>query len=332
MRMRSYALTFVAVAAGFFSFVILANVTIDPEGVLGTGLIGDSINPNDRYIRFRDYKRDADRYDALLFGSSRAATIPLEDLSTRLGGIGIASFSVVGGTIVDHLPVLRYVLRTKAEKGQRLRAVFLLLDIDGFGAIPATNRSIQTLLAPELTGETRERFYWKYLTAIQFRAWRREIERAWNGRRADRREALAPPYRVAAAAATSDAPPPRPAPPEDHAPPATITPAEIERQLALLREFVALCREHGVRLIVASPPVHRIKRAHLDPAEIERVRAEITAIVPVWDFGSPDWLSDRTELWLDTGHFDVSVGAMLLDRIFGGDTSFPGEFGRLYTR
>ena len=71
-----------------------------------------------------------------------------------------ASFAVVGGSFVDYIPMLEFVLRDKRARGERLRAVFLALDVDGFGSKPFTNYSNQFLLPPALSGESAARFWW----------------------------------------------------------------------------------------------------------------------------------------------------------------------------
>ena len=77
-----------------------------------------------------------------------------------------ANFSVIRGMLPDFLPALEYVLADKAKRGQRLRAVFLLLDIDTFGDPAATNRYIETLLPQALSGESGVYFWWRNLTAL----------------------------------------------------------------------------------------------------------------------------------------------------------------------
>ena len=56
----------------------------------------------------------------------------------------------------------------------------LLLDLDFFGKTPWTNNNINSFLSPELTGEFSARYWWRYLTAFQFRLWR-DVVRAELG-------------------------------------------------------------------------------------------------------------------------------------------------------
>jgi hypothetical protein len=109
------------------------------------------------------------------------------------------------------------------------------------------------------------------------------------------------------------------------------TPRDLALHLGLLRQFVALCRQHDVRLIVAAAPLNRRNAMLYGAEELARRRRMVAAVVPLWDFGSPDWLSDRPELWSDDRHFRPPVGKMMLEAIFNArDGSTPADFGHLY--
>lgn len=341
MQARTYSLAALSVAFGLFAAVAVANLLVDPEAVLGTGVLGKPLNFNDRYLSMEAYEADPDRYDGLLFGASRGNVFPLDLLSEQMGGATFANFSAIGGQIIDHVAVLEHVLRTKAARGKRLRAVFLLLDVDLFGDRQFANRTIQSQWHPVLTGESRARFKWRYLTAIQTQAWRDEVRRAM-ARAAVRTEgapddkASAPRVRSASLdrepAVASDATSPAMPPPE------TITTRDdFARQLALLAKFAALCRAGDVRLVVALSPLRDVNAARFDRVDFEAAVARIADIVPVWDFDVPAWLSQRPDLWLDTSHYAPAVGRMMLERIFGIADVTPYErapdgFGMLRTR
>jgi hypothetical protein len=330
MRARSYAIALIGAAFGLFLAVVIMNIVIDPQAVLGTGLIGRSTNVNDRYQKFLAYESSSSKFDGLLFGSSRAPAIPRDLLSRHMGGVNFADFSVAFGLISDHLPVLQYVLREKAARGERLRAVFLLLDADLFGRTPATDRNIQSYMPPEITGESRGRFVWRYLTAIQFKAWRADIGRAL----------AAMPAQAAHAAerGTPGAPPREPAADRERARSAlpqsareriTARPSFIT-QITALEKFVAICRQHKVRLVVALSPLRRDNAAKFETDGLASAAKDIAGIVPVWDFGIPDWLSDRPDLWRDESHYTSDVGRMMIERIFGIEpTLAPRDFGTL---
>ncbi len=324
MHPRTYALAAIAAGAGMFLALVATNLIIDPQAMFGTGVLPRTLNANERYVQFAAYQAAPGTYDGLLFGSSRAKIMPLDELSRRMNGVKFASFAVAGGMLSDHLPVLEFVLREKARLGQRLRAVLMLIDIDVFGTPPQTNQNIQMLLPPPLTGENPVRFWWRYLTAIQFRTWGSVIREA----RKKSRSAEAPKAGVAAAATEAV----RPA--IAHAKPPASDPVlpprrgisdrgDFPRQIALLERFAALCRQHGTEFIVVITPLHPSKEHDFDLDDISQAIEPISRIAPVWDFTGSYRLLDRPDLWRtdlmahDTSHFGMEVALMMVRRIFG---------------
>ena len=146
--------------------------------MFGLELFPNKRNENLRYAQYLAYRKAEPSIGGLMFASSRGSGIPLDVLSARTGGVRYADFTVGAGMITDHLPVLERAIRDKAARGEHLKQVFLLLDVDLLGERPTTNRNPQTQLHPDLTGEDPVRFWVRYLTAIQFRAWRDDVRRA----------------------------------------------------------------------------------------------------------------------------------------------------------
>lgn len=325
MRPRTYALGLTTAAVALFTLTVAANLIVDPQQIFGTGVLGRPLNPNDRYQKFLSYEAQANSYDGLYFASSRGV-VPLDELSRLMEGVRFANFSIVGGQIVDYLAILDYVIREKVAKRSYLSAVFVQLDIDSFGDRPIANRALQYYWPPELTGESPARFEWRYLTAIQFSTWWGEIGRTWkrwqtlglisqasaqNSRDGTIASSPATPFELIEITARPDYP----------------------RQLALLKQFVATCRTRNVNLIVVLSPLHRNNVRRYAIADLERAVEDISRLVPVWDFGSPDWLSERRDLWFDESHFTPEVARMMLSRIF--DKNMPAnlqQFGRLIRR
>ena len=60
-----------------------------------------------------------------------------------------------------------------------------------------------------------------------------------------------------------------------------------------------------------------------------RVAGRIARVVPLWDFGTPDWLSDRGDLWADPSLFKPEVGEMVFGHMFGCADLPTRHFGAL---
>jgi len=326
---RVYALALISAAAALFAGVVGANLLIDPQAVFGTGFFGRPANANDRYERLREYQADPKRYDAILFGSSRAFVLPHLELSGHLDGARLANFAVVGGMLNDYLPTLEYVLRDKSSRGERLRVAVVQLDVDAFGGPPFNRQGLQYALPPAISGESATRFWWKLLTSIQLRAWRSTIKGAAerpNFASAPNALPLAPPTLSGLGELlgvhAANAQPLRPAAG------GTLAGSPRERlterpgyadQIRLLERFVALCRGHDIRLIVMAPPIGRSSADRLDRTDLLNAIQHLSSIVPLWDFTLATPILDSPEYWTDSHHFRADVGTMMVRRIFADD-------------
>jgi hypothetical protein len=343
MRPRIFAISLIGIGGFLFTVVAAVNFILDPFNVFETKLVSyHRTNGNDRYRRFLEYQADAEKVQGLMFASSRGNRIPVEELS-RLSGIRFASFAVTAGMITDHLPMLEYALREKARRGQRLRSVFLFLDLDVIGVRPNTNRVYHAMLPPALTGESRARFFWRYLTAIQFRTWRVTIQDLLRQRRAEQPlGTTAQPndgWRILAllrpsAAHAQELPEPgRPILRETLAL-RLVNSVHYAQHLELLRRFVDLCRENGVELKVAVTPLRRERVAEFFESELRQVLADLIRVVPIWDFAFERAVAENQEYWLGDGdYFTAAVGGMIVRRLLGEDLPPPwSAFGQLRTQ
>jgi hypothetical protein len=342
-----------AVIVGFallFAGTVFANVFIDPEGVFG-GAASNKTNLNSRYLEFEHYRLDASQIDGLILASSRGQALDNNLFAKRSGSRQILNFSVPFGLVTDHLPLLKYVLRDKQERGERLKSVLLLLDVDLFGKTPWTNTNIDAFLPPALSGESPIRFWWRYLTAFQYGHWRNSLRMRYRSARSGDGvgTAAASPQPILASllpttivrwpsmlqasvvTASSEV---RAVAAED-----AMTAAhrgrqssnsrrpDLTRQLSYLKQIVMLCRDNGVSLAIATSPMVRANLNGYPPGELEALTDELSRLTPIWDFASPPWLADSPGYWTDFSHFSNAVGTMMIDRMFGGDSP-PVDFGR----
>jgi hypothetical protein len=348
MTSRNFSLAMIVGFGLLFAGTVFANVFVDPQGVFGNDPAGRE-NPNWRYLKFKSYQREAAQIDGLVFASSRGNSLDNELLANRSGNRHILSFSVPYGLVTDHLPFLRYVLRDKKDRGERLKSVLLLLDIDLFGKPAWTNNNIDAFLPPALTGESSFRFWWRYLTAYQYGNWRDSLR--LRNRTADRinqavvvsteplmagltptiiRQATLSGVITASSEATGRM-----------AAEGALAAAhrsrqswnarrpDLERQVSYLKQIVKLCQDNGVMLTIATSPMVRANLDGYPPGELEALTAELNQLTPMWDFSSPPWLADDPKYWADISHFSRAVGTMMIDRMFGGDSTSPTDFGRL---
>jgi hypothetical protein len=336
--MRRYAHAVMAIGAAWLIATMAANVLIDPQAVFGTDLVRSHHNANHRYLALQAYQAAPDRYDAMLFASSRGNAFDRPLLAERLGVQAVANFSVPFGLLTDHLPELDYLVRDKAARRQRLAAVVLMLDADFFGKQPWTNLNIDSFLPPQISGESPLKFWWRYLTAFQFRNWKEDMvgrvaaalppPSDRPGRARPIAASFLPGAGLGAVARSLDAT--TAAALEETSAPEIRS--DFARQLALLRAFVSLCRAHDIRLIAGFSPLNRRNVDDEHAPDNERIVEAVSRVLPVMDFGRPKWLSDRPDLWVDFSHYSPTVAAMMIDRMLGRVTNAPADFGQLRGR
>ena len=259
------------------------------------------------------------------------------------------------GLVTDHLPLLQYVLSDKRARGERLKSVLLLVDLDLFGKSPWTNTNIDAFLPPALSGESPVRFWWRYLTSYQYGNWRGTLRRRYltaglenskNSAAGSRHSTLADLSLITVAQGSPMQQP------SGHAssdiPAGVIADAVVEahrsrqswnarrpdltRQILYLEQIIKLCRDNGVVLTVATSPMVRANLNGYPPGELEALTVELNRLTPIWDFASPPWLADGPSYWLDISHFSKAVGTMMIDRMFAAGSSAPADFGRLRLR
>jgi hypothetical protein len=347
---RTFALSVIAGAGLLLGVTLCANVLTDPQSVFGIHLIAQSADPNWRYLLFKQYQRDPSPVDGIIFGSSRAAYIDGPAFGDRIGSPQVLRFAVPYGLITDHLPLLQYVLNDKRARGEQLKSVLLLLDLDLFGKTPWTNTNINAFLPPVVSGESAVRFWWRYLTAFQYRKWRDSVRRhnrdaaSMQSGSAERDE-LAQPSAVAAfpiiaiggdgasrsmqIAASGQLADEAIALSHRSRKSWNAERPDLARQISYLAQFVEFCRSNNVALTVATSPMSRANLEGYPDGELEALTEKLNRLTPIWDFSSPKWLADNSNYWADFSHFSDAVGLLMLDRMFLGNSSSPADFGRL---
>ena len=321
MQPRTYCLSLVATAFTLFALVAGLNLVLDPQAAFGTRLVPSSFR-NDRFVQFAAYQAAADTHDGVLFASSRGRFIPHDELGNRMNA-NFATFTLDGGTLSDHVPLLEFIVRQKTARQKPLKAAMLLLDVEEVGNPPAALLFDNTVMPPEVTGENKLRFWWRHLTWVQLRAWRGAFREAWRlsggivgaARAQERREHEQMNPQVPFAVSYLHKP---------------IRQRDgFDRDLGLLRRFVTLCREHRISLVVAVSPLNPRNPILHDP-DLAQAIDRISAVVPLWDFTrQTHLLPDLKRYWMaDGSHFTAEVGRLMLRRMFGEELPGPWkDFG-----
>jgi hypothetical protein len=99
-----------------------------------------------------------------------------------------------------------------------------------------------------------------------------------------------------------------------------------------LREIVRLAQAHKVRLVLFINPLH--KNVFLDcGADLERFKRELSRLSGFYDFSGLNSVTTDNFNYLETSHYRLRVGDLVIARIFADRTvKVPEDFGRWVTR
>lgn len=352
MRTRTFSLALIACGLLPVLATAAANIVIDPQLMFRTGIISGQLNPNTRYQRYLDYLAHAQEVDGLLFATSRGGAFDPAAVARAMGVKSVAPFAVPSGSTSDALPILQFVLRNKAEHGgEPLRHVLLLLERDNFGVRPYTNVNIDGFLPPEVSGESRLRFWMRYLVAVQSWNWRDTLRSHMRQAAAPRAQAepvvqLASLQRglVVRSDAVGEggasgllqqisAQKPDATDADRLKQKAQSRAPFLDVQLAELGRIIELCRRHDVKLTVVVGPLTDTLSLRFEPGYLDRLVDRINQVSDIWDFPSPSWLAAGTStFWYEASHYRPVVADMMLQRMFGNGAGVPDDFGRLRPR
>lgn len=313
---RRFALILIALALAFPWTLALANLAFDPYAILGTSPLPAETTRNDRFLTYEAYTRERARVDAIVLGASRVGcAFAREDLERAVPGARFARLWGAASNPVEQLQMLRAVLRDRGHGAPPLRLIILQLDLDNLG-FDSGDRTVAARLHPEVTGQARIAFFIEALFAA---SWRQ----------------MALKYRVNAAAGfAAPASPCERAPGLRGGPPQPAMREVVSRrpafaaQMAAVAQIVALARDHAVRLVVMTAPLHPWRAAELDAADLARTLARLSAITPLWHFAAPPWLAGDPALWVDPSHYVRAVGRLMIARALNQPgIEVPADFG-----
>jgi hypothetical protein len=312
-----------------------------------------------RYYQYQQYNKQASQIEGLVFGSSRSYPITDELLQRYLPQRGkFINLAMAFGGMTDFVPMLEYILRDKAQRGEAIRNIVLLLDIDFFGKQPWTNFNIAAFLPPALSTESAGRFWWRYLTAVQMKSWNDTIRASITAHDATPAASRLPSPVVRAGLIATPLPPairpvlvndanenaPKDRPAQGAAPAGAVAGVvtyardrvasnsvrpDLDHQVELFARIVALCRDHGIHLLVITSPILRYYMDSYVPGDLQHNVDLLARFTPIWDFATQGDIADRADLWIDDSHFRRPVVEMMLSRVFAQGDSSAAKFGRL---
>jgi hypothetical protein len=313
----------------------LFNYLADPYGLFRQNFRYQFIEPNKNFIKTRYLSAHPDRYDCLLFGSSRANFIDVR----KIDGYRCYNMASARALPQDYLNNLRYLLK----KGMQVRMVLAGLDDFDFRVDPASYLSEPSRHPyPPVVGQSLLNFYLKNLFSLHDRDIVKEVLKGYSALvRGEKGARIS--YDMFGTGQTY--PPPEAdraieANPEGH----RADPVFTRRRVATgdymkgvlqdIASLVDLARRNRIRLILFVNPLYKTVFVDGGPEEFDRFKRELVKITDFYDFSGINSITADSAYYYEPSHYRFVTGDMILGRIFGGETGRmpPQDFGVLVTR
>ena len=103
--------------------------------------------------------------------------------------------------------------------------------------------------------------------------------------------------------------------------------------LEILRELVALCKEHHIQLIIFTTPHHRTVIDHFLEEEYIAFLKGLSEVTSYWDFAGYNSITTDNRNYFTHSHYRPSVSRLIAARIFDDKTlDVPKDFGVWVTK
>ena len=90
----------------------------------------------------------------------------------------------------------------------------------------------------------------------------------------------------------------------------------MKETLQSIREIVDTCKSHKIKCIFFINPIHHTTYKYTDIAQLNKFKEELAKITPYYDFALPSLITQDNSYWIETSHYTLEVGDMILDTIF----------------
>ncbi len=305
-----------AVRLSLFSVDKEINQTVYPDGI------------NQHMFNTEVILRHPEKFDSLLFGSSRTAQIDVAKISA--GHYYNMSYSL--GLPSQHLAILRTLL----GRGVKLKAVVIGLDDISF-SLPAVSKKKELIriMHPEAGGPNRLEIFgvyffrkpglkelgrWKDRVLLGKRKGRviiseQGVNLGWRDKDELVEKAGRPIFNYTVKKYE----------------PIIYPPQNEEAAFAVIAELLALAREHHFSLTFFINPIYW--QLYLNNADaMMRAKERLATLTDFYDFSGYNSVTTNAMNYYEESHYRYPVGDWIMARLFGDGPPPPADFGVRVTR
>ncbi len=322
MDYKKYTIIILCILYGCLLSVALINLVVDPFYIFRTPFLRVQAQINDRHAKIEDLKKEKGKFNFYILGSSRIYSTPPDMIEKYIPSGKGYNLATIAATVTEHLLHVKYLIK---KNGHPVKTLYIGLDIDFcFGIKMHNDQDYLLKLHPEVSNTNPIGFYWSYLSILPKGDIKRKL-RANFGKKRGPNSQFGEDGTLALGSETEDSRIFL----DKGADLKNIIKDKVSREnLEVLRELVALCRQHHIQLIIFTTPHHRIVMDHLLEKEYISFLRGLSDITPFWDFSGYNSITMDSKNYLEHSHYKPSVSRLIAARIFNDTTlTVPKDFG-----
>ncbi len=313
---------------------MLINYIVDDYGIVRDDFSRQFQEPNQRFVKIKYLIDHKDRYDSLLFGSSRVLHIDNKKIQTgHYYNMGYSE-----GLPKNHLDNIKLLI----ENGIRIKNVIIALDDFSYQVNPESHL-FDLLRQPHylVSGKRKVDFYGEYFMNIKKVSSSLNNYMQFNYRKSDGAASPQVTYDIydsgrvlcttCDSAIESNV--------EKHnndqkfKKPDHYDGDYLSNTLRDVGELVSLAKEHNIKLIVFINPIHQTTYLDTDLPLFFEFKRQLAEMTDYYDFSGLNTITTNNYYYYETSHYRPMVGDMILNRIFGySQVVVPDDFGVLVNR
>jgi hypothetical protein len=320
--------------------VTLVNYIADPYGLFRRDFSYQFLEPDKLFIKTRYIANNPDKFDCLVFGSSRVNGIDV----TKATDAKCYNMNYPMGLPGNHLENIRYLLK----RGVKIKLLMIGLDEFSYKKDPKKYEgSPMGGPYPPVIGQRALPCYLNYLVTIyRKRTWDNMIKGyKEKGRRlpntigeydhfvTGRTFNPAIERYIEDNREKHDRDPRFNARKKGLKDPGQDETRYRESTLRDLRDLVDLAKQHNIRLVLFFNPSHYTVYLRSEPRGIRAFQKELAAFTDFYDFSGVNSITTNSYYYYEPNHYRAMVGDMMIARIFGyEEPRVPADFGVLVTQ
>ncbi|MBQ7540735.1 MAG: hypothetical protein IJT44_00405 [Clostridia bacterium] len=299
LKAAAYLLLFALLPAVF-------SAAVDPFNVFHPLSVRDNgVEINKNFVKMTYILHESDRFDALLFGSSRVGDMHVE----KIEDVRCYNMTYSNGTPAEHLANLR----TLVKNGVVPRRVYLGVDVMSYTQDPDSHLS-DGLRAPYELSKEKPASFWKlYLDpAVTWKA----VMTVMRGHTKD--PTLRERFYTYGWNHDYDTPTgARMSVGDDQALVSSVR--RMPQTLDEIAQIVALCRENGIELVTFTVPNYGALFDEACRADFPAFLKGLSEITPFYNFSGHNRVADDPKSFYDPSHPSAQTGDLVLSCMCGGE-------------